>query len=52
MEIFNDKSGRAIALPFYIFLSLLLGYMGSAVRAGQHGWQVNAGLPFSRPCCL
>jgi NarL family two-component system sensor histidine kinase YdfH len=51
MEIFNDKFGRAIALPFYIFLSLLLGYMGFAsVRpawlAGERGLAIFASVLF------
>ena len=51
MEIFNDKAGRSIALPFYIFLSVLLGYMGFAsVRpawlAGEGGIALIASVLF------
>lgn len=34
MDTLNDTAGRKIAFPFYIFLSLLLGFMGfAAVRS-------------------
>lgn len=51
MEIFNDKTGRSIALPFYVFLSLLLSFMGFAsVRpawlAGERGLAVIASVLF------
>lgn len=51
MNVINDKTGRKIAFPFYIFLSLLLGFLGVAsVRSvwlgGERGFAVFASVLF------